>query len=301
MNFMDITVAICTWNRAAMLDQTLDAIHRLKIPEGISWELVIVNNNCSDNTDEIISKHSGVLPIIRVFEPKQGLSNARNAAVSASKGEYILWTDDDVLVDQDWISAYVAAFREHPGAAMFGGPITPWFEGSAPAWIKESWPIIAAAYAERDFGVEPFALKQDRLPYGANFALYATEQKKHLYDPHLGLVCETILLGEETKVMQDILKDGGLGWWVPGAGVKHWIPRSRQNLAYLRSYFIGCGRTRSRSSSLASLEWYRKPRWLWREALQNECLYLISRCFCRPNIWMVYFRKSSICRGMIFT
>ena len=50
---MDVTVAICTWNRSALLRETLDQFTRLRIPPGVSWELLIINNNSTDATDEV--------------------------------------------------------------------------------------------------------------------------------------------------------------------------------------------------------------------------------------------------------
>ena len=94
---MLVTVAICTWNRAALLDQTLARMRALSIPTGTEWELLVVNNNCTDHTDSVIAKHTGALPIRRIAEPTPGLSFARNAALAAAKGEHLLWTDDDVL------------------------------------------------------------------------------------------------------------------------------------------------------------------------------------------------------------
>src|SRR4051794_35896246 len=103
---MNVTVAICTWNRAGLLDQTLSEMGRLRIPSGLEWELIVVNNNCTDPTDEVIARHTGRLPIRRVSEPRPGQSNARNAAVRVARGDYIVWTDDDVLVDPLWLAAY---------------------------------------------------------------------------------------------------------------------------------------------------------------------------------------------------
>lgn len=77
---MNLTVAICTWNRAALLDWTLARMRELRIPDGVEWELLIVNNNCTDQTDAVIARHAGVLPIRRIFEVNPGLSNARNRA-----------------------------------------------------------------------------------------------------------------------------------------------------------------------------------------------------------------------------
>ena len=100
---MFITVAICTWNRAILLDKTLTQMHRLCVPDDVEWELLVVNNNCSDDTDAVIGRHADILPIRRIHEMKTGLSNARNTAVHNAKGDYIIWTDDDVLVDEKWL------------------------------------------------------------------------------------------------------------------------------------------------------------------------------------------------------
>ncbi len=142
---MRITIAICTWNRAYLLSNTFAQMHKMLIPHGLKWELLVVNNNCTDHTDEVIASFSAKLPIRRIFEPTPGLSNARNAAVRAATGDYIIWTDDDVLVNEFWLSAYAEAFQRWPDAAVFGGPVTPWFADTPPKWITEAWPLVASA------------------------------------------------------------------------------------------------------------------------------------------------------------
>src|SRR3970040_3346 len=136
---MRLTVAICTWNRSHILDQALTEMHGLDVPSGVEWELLVVNNNCTDNTDEVIDRHTRFLPIRRLHEPTPGKSHALNRAVGESRGEYILWTDDDVLVNRSWMVAYVEAFRRNPEAAFFGGPIEPLFVGSMPPWLDRTW------------------------------------------------------------------------------------------------------------------------------------------------------------------
>ena len=101
---MIVSICVCTWNRAALLDQTLTAMRQLRIPVGVEWEILVVNNQCTDDTDLILSQHARRLPLRRLLEAKQGLSNARNCAVAGSLGELILWTDDDVVVDPEWLS-----------------------------------------------------------------------------------------------------------------------------------------------------------------------------------------------------
>src|SRR4051794_12529654 len=109
---MNVSVVICTWNRSKLLDQTLFAMRKLRIPSDVQWELLIVNNNCTDETDTILDKHSADLPIRPLFEQRPGKSFAANTAIAAAKHDLILWTDDDALVDSDWLAQYVKASEE---------------------------------------------------------------------------------------------------------------------------------------------------------------------------------------------
>lgn len=297
---MLITIAVCTWNRSSLLEKTLDRMTHLILPSFCTWEIVVVNNNCTDSTDRVIDAYSDKLPLKRIFESQQGLSNARNAAIAAAQGEYIIWTDDDVLVDEDWIKGYVDAFRAHPEAVLFGGPVQPWFEGDPPNWILEGWASVSSAFATRDFGDTPFALDSERLPFGANFAVKTTEQRSVLYDPNFGLSHGKILLGEETLVMKTLLNRGLTGWWVPSSKVQHWIPKSRQRVAYVRKYFVGYGRTLVRQNRSVPFGLLNKPKWLWRKAVQAELRYYSDRLFKPPHKWVDSLRTASIHWGTIF-
>lgn len=297
---LSMSVAICTWNRAGLLSRTLDAMRRMRIPEGVSWEVLVVNNNCTDTTDEVLDGFADSLPVKRVSEKMPGLSHARNAAVANASGEYIVWTDDDVLVDEGWLEAYAWAFREFPEAAVFGGVVEPWFEGQPPPWVEKSWSAVSGAFATRDFGPEVLPLTDERLPFGANFAIRAKEQGSYPYDPRYGLVHGRIILGEETHVMRSIFREGGTGWWIPAAKVRHWIPRSRQTLSYIRKYYAGYGRYLAHRENPLSPPWFKKPRWLWRKALQAEAAYLGARMGSGPEVWMKKLVQASTYWGMIF-
>ena len=102
---VSVSVVICTWNRAGLLDQTLARMRELHVPAGLAWELLVVNNNCTDDTDAVAARHRGHLPLRPVREPTPGLSNARNKGLAEARGELILWTDDDVRVDPGWLAA----------------------------------------------------------------------------------------------------------------------------------------------------------------------------------------------------
>ena len=117
---MKITVAICTWNRSVSLACTLAKLADCASLRFANWEVLVVNNNCRDDTDAVAMSFAGRLPLRLISQPVPGLSNARNAAVAAATGEYMVWTDDDVLVESNWLRAYEAAFLAHPEYAFFG-------------------------------------------------------------------------------------------------------------------------------------------------------------------------------------
>jgi glycosyltransferase involved in cell wall biosynthesis len=160
---LGITIAVCTWNRSKSLNVTLKSLQQLTVPSGIEWELVVINNNCTDDTDEVVAQFADDVPIRLLHEKRQGLSNARNCAVDAAKGEYIVWTDDDVIIDPNWLVAYVNAIRTWPNASLFGGPIHLKLEGHSPSWVSEMLCDVelAGVYAQRDLSSLPIGLGQE--------------------------------------------------------------------------------------------------------------------------------------------
>ena len=92
---MQISVVLCTRNRAEQLRSTLESATRMRIPDGLAWEFVLVDNGSTDHTADVVADFEGRLPIRRVVETTPGLSNARNCGVAAARGDHNSWTDDD--------------------------------------------------------------------------------------------------------------------------------------------------------------------------------------------------------------
>jgi hypothetical protein len=229
---VQISVIICTRNRAEQLRQVLDSAAAMDVPPDLSWELLVIDNGSSDHTPEVIESFAERLPIRRVSEPQAGLSNARNRGVAEARGSYICWTDDDVLIDLHWLSAYAEAFVRHPEVAYFGGPIDLVLEGPTPSWLEANRGLLGPMLAERQLGDKPilFDPTVEILPYGANYAVRANEQHLHQYDPNLGVSPNQRRVGEETTLLAALHRRGFKGLWVPEARVLHVIPAERQTL-----------------------------------------------------------------------
>lgn len=291
---MKLSVAITTWNRSNSLCRTLESIVNASVPPGLAWEVIVINNNSTDDTDRVIESFKDRLPIRRLFEPKQGVSCGRNTGVAAARGEFILWTDDDVIVSRSWLTAYCHAFERWPNAVLFGGPIRPVFDQPVPRWLEQGWKAVPSAFAAVDLGTDPITLSatERRIPYGANFALRRAEQVKLRYNPALGP--GTAYYGEETMVIIELLKSGREGWWVPAAAVDHAIPRTRMTVDYIWSYYKRSGRSQyyidhyidRRATARRERRLLGRPRWLWRRIAEAEFKFWLSRTFQSPEHWL---------------
>jgi glycosyltransferase involved in cell wall biosynthesis len=305
---LSVTTAICTWNRSKSLGVTLLSLQRLIIPPGIDWEVIIVNNNCTDDTDEIVEQFTDGLPIRLLHEKQQGLSNARNCAVEAAKGDYILWTDDDVIVDPNWLAAYVDAFRTWPKAALFGGPIKLKLEGNPPPWLVEMLcdKSLASVYAHRDLSNIPIELNSTKwtsIPYGANLCIRMREQRNFRYNPNLGRCRNGQIRGEETDVVKTMLNSDAEGWWVPGAIVHHVITEDLQTQAHLRRYFMGAGRSLVREGPKdpkTKLGSFLRSLRVLLSAMKWELRFQVNRLRKPSKIWFEDLRSASLRWGGIF-
>ncbi len=292
---MKITVEICTWNRAALLDKTLDCMRHLRVPEGAEWELLIVNNNCSDETDSVLARYSQCLPIRRIFEPGQGTCIARNTAVREARGELLVQTNDDVLVDRDWLREYHAAAVRYPEAAFFGGTIEPWFESSPPRWVQRNLVALEGPLVIRQLGPEVRVLKDDEDPWGANMAFRTSVLRKFPFDTLIGHVGNLIRGGEETDVIERIRASGLHGVWVGTAKVRHYIPRARTSLRFIGKWCRDGGNGQAERWIRGECpELFGMPRWAVLSYVQN-CLKALVLSPSRGSGWVsAYMRKERL-------
>lgn len=294
-----VTVVICTWNRSSLLRRTLEEFERLELPPNLRWELLVVDNGSTDDTPQVVATFVGTLPVRRVVEARQGLSHARNRALAEATGNLLLWTDDDVLVGRDWITAYLDATEEFPEAQFFGGTVDPWFETTPPRWIEMHLDEFAGAFAIRqlDEGVRP--LEPPELPFGANMAMRREAVRHMRFDPALGRSGEKLLSGEETDFLRRLREvTDHPGVWVGDARVRHFIPSERLNRGYLSRYFKGLGTSAGERAKPGERAIMNVPLWTWREYVERSAVY-VARWFSRNDAWARAFRRRAYLSGYI--
>jgi len=111
---LKISVAICTWNRSRQLAVTLDRLARVTNPSGVNWDVLVVNNACSDDTSAVVASYADRLHIRETHEPRPGVAGARNRALAETTGSHIAFIDDDVLVEREWLTTYARLALRQP-------------------------------------------------------------------------------------------------------------------------------------------------------------------------------------------
>ena len=296
---MDVTVAICTWNRAKLLAPTLDRLRQLTIPPGLAWELVVVDNNCTDDTPAVLKEAARHLPLRSVTEAQQGHSHARNRAVAEARAPLLVWTDDDVLAHPDWLANLVQAAADYPDAAFLGGPIRPWYEVPPPAWVAANMAVLGPYWALIDYGPEVRRLTAGEYAWGANLAFRTEVVRRHPFDPAYGRVKEQLSRGDETRAIDAVRAAGGYGVWGGTAAVDHFLPADRMTPAYVRqiAYWDGY-REYEPFAGDRSPRLLGAPRWLWRKYLSLTARRRL-RAAGRGPAWVAALRDEAQTLGLI--
>src|SRR3989338_6916981 len=135
---VDISIIIGTYNRCESLAKTLDKILTLTCDGSFTFELIVVDNNSTDATREVVERFRPQYKteVKYIFEPKQGVSHARNHGIQNARGEYLVFTDDDCLPDTKWLQEIFDCFKKTQCDAI-GGRIFPGFPPQTPQWIKD--------------------------------------------------------------------------------------------------------------------------------------------------------------------
>jgi hypothetical protein len=267
---VDLSVIICTHNRADDLGRTLAGLTGLE-PSALSWEVLVVDNASTDSTAHVIGEWmaSGRLPLRSVAEPRLGLSHARNTGLqSCASARALLFLDDDVTVSPGLLVAYAEALRAHPEAGYFGGPIVPLLEDPTDPLAQAILAVRPGAFSCQDLGEQPIRLHPGLLPFGANMCVRQSALAGERFDPVLGYVGRGGPLAEEVVFLQAIDSRGLEGWWVPGATVQHRIPARRATWAFLEKHARATGVTSvfldQRGARTAPT--FRMAIWCWRRA-----------------------------------
>jgi glycosyltransferase involved in cell wall biosynthesis len=245
---MNITVVLCTYNRCGILAMTLDSVAASTPPDSVDWELLVVDNNSSDQTRAVVEEFSNRHPRLcrYVFEPQPGKSFALNTAVREARGEVLAFVDDDVTVEPSWLQNLTTPLQDVQWAGV-GGRTLPAESFSPPRWMAVEGPYSMGGvlFAQFDLGDKPCELGLNQAPYGANMAF-----RKQAFEKYGGFRTdlgpspnrETPRPNEDTEFGRRLMAAGEHIRYEPSAVVRHPVPKDRLKKEYFLTWWFDYGR-----------------------------------------------------------
>jgi glycosyltransferase involved in cell wall biosynthesis len=255
MQNIEVSVIVCTYNRDKYLSKTLDHLKNQSLNKD-QYEIVIVNNNSRDNTENICKKFlkdSPELNVKYVNETSQGHSYSRNRGIKEAAGSILSFIDDDAFVDQDFIKHIHYFFETYKDATALGGKIIPVYESKEPLWMSRYLlPLVAAL----DMGGKVIQFEGRKFPIGANMSFRSFIFEKYgLFNVNLGRKGAGLEGGDEKEVFLRLKKQNEPVYYVPQVLVHHIIPDKRISTEYIKGLAVGVGsseKTRLNSLGLAT-------------------------------------------------
>jgi glycosyltransferase involved in cell wall biosynthesis len=253
---VNFTVAIPTYNGEQRLSDVLELLRSQVISTAIAWEVIVVDNNSSDRTAQIVQAFQSDFPVpLRYcFEAQQGLAHARHCAIEAARSDLVGFLDDDNLPEANWVEAAFQFAQAHPRAAAIGSRINADLAVAPPHHFEQ----ISAFLALTQRGSKPLLYSPQRrlLPPGAGLvvrkSVWLRVVPKRLV--LCGRVNGNMLAGEDLEALSYIQQSGWDVWYNPEMVIRHKIPASRLTEAYLIPLFRGIGLSRfvTRTAGLPS-------------------------------------------------
>ncbi|MFG6439525.1 glycosyltransferase [Roseateles sp. LKC17W] len=290
-----IAVIICTWNRAAVLSDTLDSLAALHCPADTQVEVLVVDNNSTDTTQDLLSaRMTGWAPgrLHALFEPRQGKQFALNAGIAQARAlgcQVLAFTDDDILFQPDWLAQIADVFGPGGPALAGGRTALQWPDGGPPAWYHER---MAAIVGGVDLGPERLAPPPpDYSPAGANLVAQIS-----LFD-RVGGFSETHFRHMDFEFGQRCLRRGEAVAYEPGLCVTAPVDPAMLTRRYFRRWSLKAGISpwTEMQPDVKHVAWV--PLWLYRRALQDAVFWLLAplhgtseaeRFACELRLWRAW-------------
>lgn len=236
-----ITIIFSTFNGAETIERMLDRFCELTQPP-VGFEILMINNGSSDSTVEVAQFFVDKLPLEILHENKRGKNRALNYGIEFARGDLLLFTDDDVLPDKDWLIKVWECSEKNKDVDLFGGRILPNWDVPPSSDFLSSIPLTAA------YGITPEDLPEGPVDpgaiWGANmFVRKRVFEKGFRFDEHVGPGPGNYIMGSEVEFNVRVAGHGYATWYCPDVIVRHIILKHETSREWLRkrSYKFGKG------------------------------------------------------------
>lgn len=297
-----LTVIICTYNRAKYIGPLLESLAANDLAKS-EYEILLVDNNCTDNTRAICDAFAAAHKDVRfryVVEPEQGLSAARNKGIKEAKGDIIVYVDDDALVDAHYLRDYAEWFAAHQETMACGGPIEPLYETEEPKWMSPYTKALLTAWM--NYGDKVREYPKGRYPGGGN-AAYRKEvfDKVGLFNTALGRKGGNLMGSEEKDIFDKMHALHMQVLYLPTPVLHHCIPQAKLEKDYFDRLTLQIGISeRQRTLAISKGKYFKRlfsECVKWGGTIVLLCGYTIS--FHPVKGWKLILFRRNVTRGLL--
>lgn len=236
-----LSVVMAVHNGSRTLPLTLGTFEGLHLPD-TGVEFIVVDNASTDDTAAILQSFQNTIPLRLLHEPVPGRSRALNRGVAVAQGDLVIFTDDDVLPDSQWLLAFRDAARTHPDVDIFGGQVRHYWQKTPPRWLKRlAAEGLSYGGTPEDQPAGPADPKDVK---GANLAVRRRVFDSITLREDVGYGASgEMIAGDETDFVRRAREAGHKAWFIPEARLRHIVrPHEVALKPVLRRYFrIGRG------------------------------------------------------------
>jgi glycosyltransferase involved in cell wall biosynthesis len=228
-----VSVVVPTLNRAGSLGQTVQSLMAQRVDA--PYEVIVVDNGSTDATVQTVQRLAAGGDVRYVFEPRRGLSVARNRGIAEACGDIFAFLDDDAVARPTWLASLIDAYRRHPDAWCVGGKIVLRLPDDRPAWFDPRSPLLNAYLSGLDRGEDVVELRYPDDVWGSNFSVRRDVlERVGGFDPSVGVAGPAHLAGEESELCWRIQRAGGGVYYCGRAVVEHIVPAQRLTKRWFR-------------------------------------------------------------------
>jgi glycosyltransferase involved in cell wall biosynthesis len=141
-SYHGVSVIVCCYNSEEVIERTLIALANQTVSAEINWEILLIDNNCSDNTvsiaTRVIQAHDLACRFRVIPERSPGLSPARIRGATESRYSIIAFVDDDNVCAPTWVQTAYETLSAHPKIGALGGRIVADFNAITSTWANRS-------------------------------------------------------------------------------------------------------------------------------------------------------------------
>jgi glycosyltransferase involved in cell wall biosynthesis len=245
------SVIVPTRNRASYLAECLRLLSDQDCKE--PFEIVVIDNDSTDDTSSVIEQWRKKNSKIRMFrETRIGLSAAKNAGARLANGRLLLFADDDVILQPNWVSAYLEWFaRIGETNVLVGGPIIPILNDLQPwpHWFDER---ALTEVGLLDYGTERSLMDWEYV-WGANMVIPADVYRRvGPWDESVGRRGDERGTYEDIEYQDRARAAGCTVWFCPAPALKHRVEPERLRTRTLIKKTFSQGRNEVLQETLRS-------------------------------------------------